>query len=67
MVISGLLHIRVKAMHRGHQWREKNVKDGGFPGGPGAQTPCSPCRGPASLPGQGTRCHMPQMRPGTAK
>lgn len=31
MVISGLLHVRVKAMHRGHQWREKNVKDRGLP------------------------------------
>ena len=31
------------------------------------ETPSSQCRGPASSPGQGTRSHMPQLRPVTAK
>ena len=33
-----------------------------FPDGPVAKTPCSQCRGPGSIPGQGTRSHMPQLR-----
>ena len=38
-----------------------------LPGGPEAKTACSLCRGLGSIPGQGTRCHMPQPRPGKAK
>ena len=38
-----------------------------FPGGPGAKPLCSQCRGPSSVPGQGTRSHIPQLRPGAAK
>ena len=33
-----------------------------FPGGPVSKTPHSQCRGPGSIPGQGTRSHMPQTR-----
>ena len=38
-----------------------------FPGGPVAKTLCSQCKGLGSIPGQGTRAHMLQLRPGTAK
>ena len=38
-----------------------------LPSGPVAKTACCLCRGLGSIPGQGTRCHMPQLRPGTAK
>ena len=34
----------------------------GFPGGPVAETPHSQCRGLSSIPSQGTRSHMPQLR-----
>ena len=33
-----------------------------FPGGLVAETPHSQCRGPGSIPGQGTRPHMPKLR-----
>ena len=33
-----------------------------FPGGPLAKTPCSQCRGLGSIPCQGTRPYMPQLR-----
>ena len=32
-----------------------------FSGSPVAKTPCSQCRGPGSIPGQGTRSHMPPL------
>ena len=32
-----------------------------------SNTPCSQCRGLSSIPGQGTRSHMLQLRPGAAK
>ena len=38
-----------------------------FSGSPVARTPHSQFRGPGSIPGQGTRSHMPQLRPSTAK
>ena len=38
-----------------------------FPGGPVAKTLCSQCKGLGSIPGQGARAHMLQLRPGTAK
>ena len=39
-----------------------------FPDGPVAKTSSSQCRGPGCLiPGQGTRSHMLQLRPGAAK
>ena len=38
----------------GHSWE--------FPGGPVAKTPCCQCRGLGSIPGQGTRSHMLQLR-----
>ena len=39
-----------------------------FPSGLVARTPRSQCRGPpSSIPGQGTRSHMPQLRHGTTK
>ena len=34
-----------------------------FPGGPVAKTLCSQCRALGSIPGQGTRSHMLQLRP----
>ena len=34
---------------------------GGFPGGPVAKIPGSQCRGPGSIPGQGTRSQMQQL------
>ena len=39
----------------------------GFPGGPVAETLCSHGRVPSSIPGQGTRSHMPPLRPGAAE
>ena len=33
-----------------------------FPGGPVAKTPCFQSRGPGSIPGQGTRSHMLELR-----
>ena len=35
---------------------------GDFPDGPVAKSSRSPCRGPGSMPGQGTRSLMPQLR-----
>ena len=43
----------------------KNSRD--FPGGPVAKTLSSQCRGPGSIPGQGARSHMLQLRPRAAK
>ena len=40
---------------------------GDFPDDPVAEPPCAQCKGPGSTPGQGTRPHMPQRRPGIAK
>ena len=44
----------------------QNVNKGDFPRGPMAKTSHSQCRGPGSIPGQGTRAHMPQLRPSPA-
>ena len=38
-----------------------------FPGGPAAKTSNSQCRGLGSIPCQGTRSRMSQLRPGAAK
>ena len=38
-----------------------NIDDGDFPGCPVAKTLCSQCRGPVSIPGQGTRSHMAKL------
>ena len=40
------------------------IKHRGFRGGPGAKTPSAGDLG--SIPVQGTRSHMPQLRPGAA-
>ena len=48
-------------------WILWNHLIGDFPGGPVAKTLSSHCRGPGSIPGQGTRSHMLQLRPGAAK
>ena len=40
---------------------------GDFSDGGVAKTPSSQCRGPASIPGQGTRFHMLQLRPGAVR
>ena len=39
----------------------ENMGLGDFLGGSMAQKPCSQCRGPGLLPGQGTRSHVPQL------
>ena len=39
----------------------QNVNKGDFPRGPMAKTSHSQCRGPGSIPGQGTSAHMPQQ------
>ena len=54
-------------MHLNHLAESINWKSMDFPGGPVAKTLCSPCMGPGSSPGQGTRSHMPQLRPCGAK
>ena len=40
---------------------------GDFPGGPVTETPQPQCRSPGQISAQGTRSHMLQLRPGTAK
>ena len=47
----------------------KGFKDspGDFPGDPVTETLCFQCGGPGSIPGQGTRSNMPQLRPGAVK
>ena len=37
------------------------ITHGDFPGGPVAKAPCSQCRSPNSILGQGTRSPMPQV------
>ena len=45
------------------RWNQlKKLDFGDFPGGPVAKTPCSQRRGPGSIPGQGTRSCVPQLR-----
>ena len=39
-----------------------NSADLGLPGGSVAKTPCSQCRGPGLIPGQGIRSHRLQPR-----
>ena len=51
-------------------WRKdstQNIVRGDFPGGLVAKTLCFQCRGPGSFPGQGTRSHMLQLRPSSAR
>ena len=49
-------------------WRHKMSEDWDFPGGPVAKTLHIPsAEGPSSIPGWGTRFHMPQLRPSAAK
>ena len=43
-------------------WSSKADKLWNSPCGPLAKTPCSQCRGPGLIPGQGTRFHMPQLK-----
>ena len=45
----------------------KNVGCGDFPGGPGVEDPPSSAGGTGSIPGRGTRSHVPQLRPSTEK
>ena len=44
---------------------EKGLRD--FPGGPVGKAPLSQHRRPGSTPGQGTKSHMLQLRPGIAR
>ena len=44
--------------------RQLKSQDGDFAGGPLARTPAPGAEGPGSIPGLGTRSHMPQLRPG---
>ena len=41
----------------------KNVGCGDFPGGPVVEDPPSSAGGTGSIPGRGTRSHVPQLRP----
>ena len=54
---------------RGGELDEGNqkVKTRDFPGGPVAKTPSSHARGLGSIPGQGTRSHMPKLTPREAQ
>ena len=45
----------------------KNVGCGDFPGGPVVEDPPSTAGGAGSIPGRGTRSHVPQLRPSTEK
>ena len=45
--------------------KSKNRQVGDFPGSPVAMTPNAGA--PGSIPGQGTRDHIPQLRPGAVK
>ena len=42
--------------------RKKDLLAWDFPGGPVVKTLSSPCRGQGSVPGEGTRSHMPQLK-----
>ena len=44
-----------------------NISDKDFPAGPVAETLHPKARGPGSIPGQGTRSCVLQLRPGAAK
>ena len=45
----------------------KKIRNRDFPHGPVAKTLLLVQGGKGSIPGQGTRSHMPQVRPSTAK
>ena len=45
----------------GVAWRQKDPEED-FPGGPVVKTLHSQCRGLGSIPGQGTRSRMPQLK-----
>ena len=62
-----LIHVDLKERERqrgvfGLTSEESLRTWGDFPGGPVAKTLHSQCRGLGSVPGQGTRSHMPQLR-----
>ena len=40
----------------------RRTKLGDFPGGPVAETPCCRCRESGSIPGEGARSHMLQLK-----
>ena len=42
--------------------RKKDLLAWDFPGGPVVKTLSSQCRGQSSMPGEGTRSHMPQLK-----
>ena len=42
--------------------KKKSVIIGDFPSGPVAKTSCFQCQGLGSIPGQGTRSQMPQLK-----
>ena len=42
--------------------QQKRMKCWDFPGSPVAKTLSSQCKSPSSIPGQGTRSHMLQLR-----
>ena len=48
----------------GQWWEDQNPTSWDFPAGPVAKTPL---RGLSSIPGQGIRSHMLQLRPSAAK
>ena len=67
MVISIALNERALAVS-GSSSHYKEVRNRDFPCGPIAKILHSQCRGvPSSIPGQGTRSHMPQLKIPCAK
>jgi len=59
------LYIFPKEEVRGKELLKRRIRDD--PCGSVAKTLCSQCRGLGLIPGQGTRSHVPHLRPSAAK
>ena len=60
MHLKEVIKVAAGSWPAGLHGKHKEV-EGGFPRGPVAKTLASSERGPGSIPGQGTRSHMPQL------
>ena len=60
MHLKEVIKVAAGSWPAGLHGKHKEV-EGGFPRGPVAKTLASSARGPGSIPGQGTRSHMPQL------
>ena len=60
MHLKEVIKVAAGSWPAGLHGKHKEV-EGGFPRGPVAKTLASSARGPGSMPGQGTRSHMPQL------